>query len=298
MISVCFRFDDPSAISDHELERRVFAIFARQHCPLCVAVIPFARTLDGEVKPVTRHNAAHLFDAAEAGLIEIAQHGHTHVCRGSVSIGQQTEFAGISAAEQESLIAEGSNQLASVFGRRIKGFVPPWNTYDRSTAQVLTRAGFEFVSAGDYVIAAGGRLAAVPRTCTLHNARDALERAGHFHALAPVVVVLLHANNFFECRPSSSGHKQPPFIDLGQLEALLRWIHATPGMRMESLSDVAAAARNGQPLRIPREMKLPWRIKALVPPILMRSGRWTTIPAVLWGVLRSQYHEALGRRQG
>jgi peptidoglycan/xylan/chitin deacetylase (PgdA/CDA1 family) len=287
MISVCFRFDDPSAISDHELERRVFDIFARQDARLCVAAIPFARRADGESVSLSHQNAIHLLDAMRAGLIEVAQHGHSHVQRGVDNWGAHSEFAGVPLAEQTRLIAEGLDQLTSIFGHRIRGFVPPWNTYDRDTAQALDHAGFAFLSAGSYAIRSG-HLAVIPRTCTLRNARDVLKRAADFQLLAPVVVVVFHPDDFREFKLPPAPDEPPPFTDLEELEALLRWIRAQPGLRVEELGGIADSVRNGKPLRNSTELKLPWRIKAQVPPILVRSG-WMTLPGILWGALRGHY---------
>ena len=78
MVSICFRFDDASAKSDHKLEHKVFDVFARLNVPLCVAVIPFAGPT-GKPDPLSSQNAAHLFEAARAGIIEIALHGHSHL---------------------------------------------------------------------------------------------------------------------------------------------------------------------------------------------------------------------------
>ena len=174
MISVCFRFDDVSALGDPALERSVIEAFARFDVPLCVAPIPFVRSPSGEVVPLSRDSASHLIDAARRGIIEIAQHGHSHVHRGANIDGTCTEFAGLDRQEQASLIREGQQLLSSVFDRAIKGFVPPWNTYDRTTIAVLEEAGFEFVSAG-WEVERATTIPIVPRTCDLRAAQSVIE---------------------------------------------------------------------------------------------------------------------------
>ena len=57
MISVCFRFDDPSPIGDKEVEHGALEIFARHDIPLCVGAIPFARVADGGAIVLSPQNA-------------------------------------------------------------------------------------------------------------------------------------------------------------------------------------------------------------------------------------------------
>jgi peptidoglycan/xylan/chitin deacetylase (PgdA/CDA1 family) len=285
MVSICFRFDDASAKSDHELERKVFDVFARLNVPLCVAVIPFAGA--GAPVPLSPRNAPHLFDAARAGVIEIALHGHSHLHRGNDARGRRTEFSGVHPAEQARLIREGMQHVASAFNHRIQGFVPPWNTYDASTTQTLTEAGFEFLSAG-FDVFRYGRLPVVPITCTLRTARIAIQKARCFEWLAPVVVVVFHSDDFMEYRYPPRHDESFPAMNLRELEALLGWIKTTPGLQAETLSDIAKYSTNGINLRSSSELILPYRVKVLVPPMLVRAAAWRTLPGILWGMFRSR----------
>ena len=155
MISVCFRLDDPSPVGDKEVERRILEIFAERDIPLCVATIPFAKSRDGDAILLSRQNAGHLVEASRAGTIEIVQHGHSQHRRGTTNRGAPSEFYGVTFEEQSRLITEGTLHLAALFERRIKGFVPPWNTYDHSTLRALAMAGFEFLSAGPDIVTPG-----------------------------------------------------------------------------------------------------------------------------------------------
>lgn len=295
MISVCFRFDDPSPVGDKEVEHRILEIFGRHHIPLCVAAIPFARTACGGALALSRQNAGHLVDAVREGTIEIAQHGHSQLRRGTTDRGAPSEFFGVPFEEQFRLITEGMAHLAALFERRIKGFVPPWNTYDHSTLRALVAAGFEFLSAGPEMIKFG-TLAAVSATCTLRNARQAVEAAFDFQALAPLLVVVFHPDDFEEFKLPPLPDEPPPFTNLRELGALLDWINDTSWIRTEALGRIAEAVRNGTPLCNPKDLKLPDRVKALVPPILTRSGKWTTAPGILWGAFRSQWRPLVGER--
>jgi peptidoglycan/xylan/chitin deacetylase (PgdA/CDA1 family) len=286
MISVCFRFDDPSATSDHELEHRVVEMFARHDVPLCVAAIPFAWAPGGESIPLSAQNAAHLVAAARAGTVEIAQHGHSHIRRGSDAHGLRSEFAGVPAAEQVRLIREGMQHLASLFSCHIKGFVPPWNTYDPSTVQAVGEAGFQYLSAGDEVLASR-TVVIVPRTCTLRTVRSVLAKVFCFRLLAPVVVVVFHPDDFEEFKFPPRPDEPPPYTNLRELDALLGWIKSTPNLRAETIGRIAESTRNGTRLRNPADLRLPYRVKASLPPMLARSGAWRTYTGTLWGALRS-----------
>jgi peptidoglycan/xylan/chitin deacetylase (PgdA/CDA1 family) len=284
MITVCFRFDDPSAVSDHALERRIFDIFARRGVPLCVAVVPFARRGEADHVPVSPENVDHLIRASRERVIEVAQHGHSHIPRGADSLGRHSEFAGVAFGEQARLIGEGERLLTAVFGKRIEGFVPPWNTYDRLTAQALDEAGFVFLSAGSEG-GGSGELTIIPRTCTLREAHDVLQCAAAYRLLSPVVVVVFHPDDFREFMYPPAPDEAPPFTDLDELEALLDWIKAQRGMDVQPLGGIARAVRHGQRLQNASALALPWRIKSRLPPILIRSNAWKALPGAVWGVL-------------
>jgi len=295
VISICFRLDDPSPAGDKEVERGILEIFARRNIPLCVAAIPFAKTANGSVIVLSRQNAGHLVDASREGTIEIVQHGHSQIQRGTTDRGAPSEFFGVSFEEQSRLITEGMIHLAALFGRRMKGFVPPWNTYDDCTQRALAVAGFEFLSAGPE-LCKFATLPVVSATCTLHNVRRAVEGAWYFQALSPLLVVVFHPDDFKEFKLPPLPDDPPAFTSLPELEALLDWIKNSSWIRTEALGRIAESVRNGTPLCNPQGLKLPYRVKALVPPMLTRSGEWTTGPRILWGAFRSRSRPWVGRR--
>ena len=287
-VSVCFRFDDLSALSDQTLERSVIEVFARFDVPLCVAPIPFVRSPRGEVVPLSRDGASHLIEATRRGVIEIAQHGHSHVHRGPNIDGTRTEFAGLERAEQANLIREGQQLLSAVFERAIKAFVPPWNTYDRTTITVLEEAGFEFVSAG-WEVEPASTVPIVPRTCDLRAARSAIERALEFPSLAPLVVVLLHPHDFIEFHTPPLAHEPTSLASLQDVESLLSWIKGRNEIETSWLSAIATSVREGVVLRNPNEANLPFRVKAGLPPMLARASTRNILTGILWRVMRERY---------
>jgi len=77
-------------------------------------------------------------------------------------------------------------------------------------------------------------------------------------------------------------------MSLCKLEALLGWIKTKPGLQAEALSHVAKYSANGTNLRSMSELALPYRIKVLVPPMLVRSPTRRILPGILWGMVRSR----------
>jgi peptidoglycan/xylan/chitin deacetylase (PgdA/CDA1 family) len=283
MISICFRLDDASSRSDHKLEQKIFDVFARLNVPLCVAVIPFAAGT-----AVSRQNSPHLFEAASAGTIEIALHGNSHRQRGTDVRGRRTEFSGLPLAEQTRLIREGLQHLTSASGCQIAGFVPPWNTYDASTMQSLAASGFEFLSVGFEAFRYLPLPIVIPLTCRLSATRAVVQKARRFEWLAPIIVVMFHSDDFMEYRHPPRHGEESPTMNLKELEALLAWIKRNPYLRAEALSEIARRAAKGTRLRTVTELTLPHRVKSRVPPMLISSPAWRTLPGILWGMFRSR----------
>lgn len=142
MIDVAIRFDDPSAVSDHALERAILHAMACHGVCATFATIPHA----GQ-HALSADDVPHLVEARQSGRLEIAQHGFSHEsCRPGGSL--PSEFAGLDRAAQTDKITAGRSTLEQVFGVAIRGFVPPFNTFDQVTASILSDQDFLYLSAG------------------------------------------------------------------------------------------------------------------------------------------------------
>jgi len=285
MISVSFRFDDPSPTSDHTLERGIINILSRHGLSACFAVIPFRMSESGERIKWTVDLARHLIDAQQAGTIEIAQHGHTHSNLGTTQAGAPSEFYGIPSAEQLSAIEEGLVHLESIFGKAIMGFVPPWNTYDCVTSQAIGEVGLGFLSAS-WEIYQGGEVTIIPRTCTLRNARSTIDAARRFGSLNPAVVVVFHPDDFEEFHMPPAPGESPPFINLGEFEDLLKWLRSESGIKVEQLSQLAERSRSGYPLWCLESYswlkRIPYRIRKRIPKnILIQRSRFASLREIM-----------------
>jgi predicted deacetylase len=229
MIDVAIRFDDPSAVSDHSLERALLRIMSKHHVSATFAVIPCMQqqTLHADSVP-------HLVEALQTGIVEIAQHGYSHE-RGSPGNGVPSEFAGIDRAEQRKKITAGRIVLERTFGTRIRGFVPPFNTFDKNTAATLSELGFLYLSAGsEHGLIETNRLAQLPRTCQVTELRRALSEARRRPGSNLVIVAVLHPYDFKEV-----GDRNAP-LTLQDLSDLYAWLRLQPDVRLNMLGKLAA----------------------------------------------------------
>jgi peptidoglycan/xylan/chitin deacetylase (PgdA/CDA1 family) len=161
-----FRNDDPSAISNLEHEREIFAIFERHGVPQTIGVIP-AESLTNVHDPLGRgertllqspEHASFLRDYAKRSGSEIALHGYTHRTNRYSKPGKKEyfEFRGLPLAEQEQMISAGTEILEKALGVRPVTFIAPWNRLDENTVLACARNGYKVISAGPYVPAHNG----------------------------------------------------------------------------------------------------------------------------------------------
>jgi peptidoglycan/xylan/chitin deacetylase (PgdA/CDA1 family) len=259
MIRLCFRFDDLSARSNHAAEARIFETFALHRIPLTVATVPYSQMGD-DLVALRLSDVAHVMDAYRAGTVEIAQHGFAHARSGSTASGKPSEFAGVPSNIQEEWIDRGAECLARVFGVRPAGFVPPWNSYDETTAQLLAAKAYRYISAG-WEMPARRDIVSVPRTTSLTELQSAMATARRFEFFSPAVVVVLHDYDFEES--GEEGWR----LNVGVLERLLAWVNeqrsvtiSTIGTAVEQgLSSSLAVRWNGW------RQRLPWRLRKLFP---------------------------------
>ena len=269
VINIVLRFDDPSPTSDHALEREIFTILGDLGIPATVGVVPFGIGTDGRV-PLTRDNVPHLVAAHTKGIIEVAQHGYAHEHLTTTPKGSPSEFWGVPIEEQGRRINAGNDQLIHAFGQPIFGFIPPWNTYDNATLRHLAASGYEYLS---------GSLATpqvdtlpycfVPRTCDIHQLRQAYAEALPRRCLSSTVVVLMHHYDFLECTGN------PGKLSLVVFRETLRWLKQQPRVRFITLQHLAknlgVAGSHAALMRHLRKERLHWRLQCLLPRTLLMT---------------------------
>ncbi len=236
MISFTIRLDDAGLRSNHSLERRIFDLLHQHGFCATAAVIP-ASEKENAPQHLDAQSAAHLIEAQQAGIIEIAQHGFAHAARSKVAAGKYSEFVGLPPAEQHLLIDSGKRILEQVFQTNISGFVPPWNTYDQSTLQALAQSGFSYFSAGWEYIGHDPSIASLPRTCQITELQRAINLAQRFEAYSPHIIAVLHHYDFKEEDPASGR------ISLDDFGNLLAWLATQPGLSCKTLATMATEIR-------------------------------------------------------
>lgn len=287
MINLVFRFDDPSPATDHDLEKAILSRFARHGIPVTVAVTPFSRC-GQEIKPYTRAQAAHLLEANRKGMVQIALHGYLHEERTRDLKGRPSEFFGVPRLQQEFMLREGAEQLTGLFGRPLEGFVPPFNSHDAVTEDILHSLGFTHLSAGWSVPTdSHDQLTAIPRTCQLSHLRAAVEEARRIEPLTPLIVVVLHHHDFEECDRARS------MIDLRHFEQLVAWTSAQPRIRFQTLESVKRWLHPSDCLGRLRKYgwksDMHWRLQAFVPRYCFTIH---PIRELLWGSITYMQHSA------
>jgi peptidoglycan/xylan/chitin deacetylase (PgdA/CDA1 family) len=231
LIRLAFRFDDPSETSNQAVEAGVIEALRRNQACATLAVIPFSM-VDGQKIALSAARAQPLVAAMREGIVEIAQHGYMHQRR-NPEPASPTEFAGLPRDEQTTLIQSGHEHLKSLFGRCIKGFVPPWNSYDGETLVALDALGFKYLSAGQKHIPHLLKLKTIPLTAHLNDIPAVLHEARHFRLANPVIVVVVHHYDFTESGSSN------PITDFAGFDRMLRMIREDQRVRICTLGELA-----------------------------------------------------------
>lgn len=199
---VLFRYDDLSARSNTDFERRLVQVLIEDQIPFVFGVIPQVclgdwrnpepqtyAELDSEKRQLLQH-------AAAAAPVDIALHGLTHQSATSDSL---SEFVGLSLEEQMRKISQGARILEACTGHRPFAFVPPWNRYDKNTIAALIENGFTVLSAGfrpKMESEEAGPLSVFPQTVSLHNLATTLELAKKTRCRELSLIVELHEYDF------------------------------------------------------------------------------------------------------
>ena len=232
MIRVCFRFDDPSATSNHALEQQIFSVFSEHHVPLCAAVVPFMSSGEQVVR-LQAENVPHLVAAHRDNTVEIVLHGHSHIQRGQSTDGRPSEFAGLPMEQQHMLINQARQCLTDAFSVPIHGFVPPWNTFDQNTVRCLAKLGFTYLSAGvKHTSCNDVNLAAIPKTAMLNHLTPNMRSVRRFAYFSPLIVVVFH---HYDIAESGSDQAQ---ISLDELDNLLEWLKGEPAIHALHMRDI------------------------------------------------------------
>jgi len=231
MIKIAFRFDDPSLTSDHLLEKQIINICNRYAVKINFAVIPFKK-IDNKLHPLTQQKADHLINAEKNSWIEISQHGYAHINHNKDGI--PSEFSDESTKVQSDLLAKGKSILDQLFLNQRRGFVPPWNTFNKTTSKVVSAKDFLFLSAGWEIPSQTNHLVPLlPRTCQITSLTDCITQTEPFSSLNPIIIVVMHHYDFIE------SNKEQGSLSLDMFENCIKNLTTHDNVVLTSLNDLA-----------------------------------------------------------
>lgn len=147
---VVFRNDDPAPWTDLETLRAVADVFVRTETPVTHSVVTYDNDTDERLE-ADHAVAAYLNElrADHGELVDLAVHGYTH-SKETEFLGR-SEFGGLDEAAQRDRITAATD-LFDEHDWETDVFVPPYNTYDETTADVLADEGFSLVSGNRHTV--------------------------------------------------------------------------------------------------------------------------------------------------
>lgn len=229
-ITIAFRYDDFSEISDSVIEKKVAELFQKYNFKLTAGVIPFGiEEVNGETRihPLTQRKGEFLKEYSDKGVFDIALHGFNHTWR------INGEFAGLDYFEQKNMLSDGRQQIFDAVGIEASTFIPPWNRNDLNTLKALEDLSFKCISSNEHCPAKpSSTLSFVPATCELTELKQAIESSRSFKDERPIIVVLFHSEDFIEV------DKDFGSMSLPELDQLLNWIAAQNEIQVMSISDI------------------------------------------------------------
>jgi predicted deacetylase len=236
-ITVGLRYDDFSASSPTDLEKRILEALARRNLPVTFGVIPEVG-IGGVTLPLPAGKRDMLTSGMRAGLLEIALHGHSHR---ALYADDPSEFAGLSLILQENILIKAKRELERAIGARVHVFIPPWNSYDANTLSAMDGAGLGVLSAEALgTVSAGASLRFVPATCLLPDLQSSVERARvlmeNRSGEAVLIVAYFHS---FEFKEEDSARGKFSFPDY---ERVLDWLAAQKDIEVKTLGAMAGSS--------------------------------------------------------
>jgi len=285
VVRVVFRYDDCSARSSIELERRFVKVFANCGAQVTLGVVPFVVVGDWhELTPQPKlalppEKIALLREAAASGHVEIALHGYFHQLWSSSENG---EFAGLPPDQQWQRLQRGKTELENKLEISVTTFIPPWNAYDGKTVELMKAAGFNCLSAslcGPFP--SNSKIGFLPGTYGFQRLENAVRSALKLRRLRPVIIVTMHDFDFVE-----SGSKEG-WLRIADFGSRVEKLALEPNVRLCSLRQALEGGAALPPEKlIPYQLwrqtfrHLPWRFKE--DQVLWTNGIGTYSTMSLW----------------
>lgn len=245
---VVFRYDDFAGDKPYlrevdsvrmriwEAEKTIDDLFSKYGVPYVVSIIP--KTNSDYAKNGANLKTASLDEdqekvefikrAVQAARVEVAQHGFAHINHAKVNH-RPAEFRERDFELQLQDIKSGREILCKLCGiPNITTFVPPWNSWDRHTAEAVKAAGFRILSADFYYYYNSVEgLVVIPRTAYVWELESMLNQG--YLPDDSLIVVLYHPTQIVEL---PNPDREDPFLGIERFERLLRRLVALPNTRV------------------------------------------------------------------
>jgi len=242
-ITVVFRYDDISEISDTVLETKIISAFHSNGMAFTTAVIPFVFNgyqgdpsldqADAENIPLGSEKFDLLNSAVQDGIVEVSMHGYSH--QTIPAEGGHREFEGLDYASQYKKISTGVEYLNERLDIPVNTFVPPWNRYDTNTLKALDKLGFTVLSANQSGVHAGdSSLLFLPSTCELNELQNTVINARKGVDPRPIIVTLFHQFDIL------GNDVNIPLMDFAEFSSLLEWLKVQDDVEVLTLQQALA----------------------------------------------------------
>ena len=284
-IKVVFRINDYQA-RNSGLYTKVLEIFKRYRVPVTVGVLPYnlqmalggpqnaAQVVGQSSRQNTDKNAGqaagqntdknagqdskqataqalaadimYLKMLADSGWVEIAQNGYKHVINYS-NDHFKSEFYGRSYEVQNREISEGRKIVQQITGHTPTTFIPPWDSYDHHTTQVLSALGYNCVAPSRYGFfnTTNPTLAYIPHTTYPQYLQETLEKirfdqvnGKEFTQAELTAVVIIHDYDFTESgkKPVENDRET---LTLEQFELLIQQTVNNQDLQLATVAQLA-----------------------------------------------------------
>lgn len=237
-IYVVFRFDDYSANSRTELETKIIEAFKDYNLSFTIGVIPYVAadnifvTTKQELLPLTTYKSEILKKAYDEGVLEIALHGYSHQTINKNEI--RSEFSGLEYAKQKDKIEKGKSYLENITGTTIHTFIPPWNSYDFNTLDIIEQFGFRNISADRFgVLEIPSNINFFPSTCDILQIKEAIKSSRNSNNEPTIILALFHEYDFKEVKPKEG------VLKIDDLTYILQWVNNQDDLQVLTINDLA-----------------------------------------------------------
>jgi len=238
-ITVVFRYDDYSTLSQTDLETKLIDLFQKYKVSCTFGIIPYVASDDvhspclQEVIPLSEEKVYIVKTAMGAGIVEPALHGYSHQTIRDCKKGGCTEFSGLSYEKQMEKIKKGKEFLEEKLDTKISIFIPPWNSYDTNTLYCLEKLGFNCISAGLHGVQDENlHLKFLPATVSISELQQAINSVRQSSISQPLIIVLFHGYDFIE-----GDNERGKFTYL-EFSNLLSWITSQKDVCISSMGQL------------------------------------------------------------